>query len=244
MYEPLHVLHAIDRNKAAIMTLCTGAMICNYAWFFAAVRQGFKDKVYPIPIVSTLFWLTGDASVVIRWLTGHDAYNHWYVRLFAMSLILTVICELTFLFLILKFGRKELMPSNSQAEFNRAIFAGLFVTIVVWTYINSNMIDPLNITYFNLANMIGPVASAALIIKRGSRAGTSSFIWWGYTAMLSFFYLACILFYGRPFYSPGYILFDAVNIASSAAVAMMVSRMPAVSASTQRAIPVAGGQLV
>jgi hypothetical protein len=62
--------------------------------------------------------------------------------------------------------------------------------------------------------------------------------------MLSFFYLACILFYGRPFYSLGYILFDAVNIACAAAVATMVSRMPAVSVSPQRAVPIAGGQLV
>ena len=226
MYAPLHVLAAIDHNKIAILALCSGAMICNYAWFFAAVRQGFRDKVYPIPIISTLFWLTGDASVVARWASGHLAYNHWYLRLFSASLILTVACELTFLAMILKFGRGELMPERRFSIFAAALFAGLFVMIMTWTYIASNLVDPLNITYFNLANMIGPAASASLLIKRGSRTGTSVFIWVGYTLMLCFFYVACILFYGDPFDSLGYVAFDIVNILSAAAMALAVSRMP------------------
>jgi hypothetical protein len=244
MYDPTSILAAIDANKTPILTLCTGAMVCNYIWFFAAVWQGFKDKAYPVPILSTLFWLVGDGSVVVRWLTGNMAFNHWYLRQFSMSLILTVICELTFLFMILKFGRKELMPNRSQGQFTAVVLAGLAVMIVTWTYVWSNLADPLNIVYFYLANMAGPALGAALVVKRGTRAGTSPLIWGAYAAMLSFFYAACYLYYGAPFNSLGYVAFYLVNIGISVALMLVVSRMPKVSAAEPAfAPPPRGGRL-
>jgi hypothetical protein len=226
MYDAVHVLANIDQNKWPILALGAGAMVCNYIWFFAAVWQGFRDKVYPIPIISVLFWLIGDGSVVVRWLSGHNAYDHWFLRLFSMSLILTVACELTFLAMILKFGKQEVMPKRSQADFTAAILVALFVVAVTWTYLAANLADPLNVAYFNLANMVGPAASAVLLIRRGSRAGTSTFIWAGYTAMLCCFYASCIFYYGAPFNGWGYIVFDTVNIASAIAMTVAVSRMP------------------
>jgi len=239
MYPASQTLALIDQNKLAILILCTGSMICNYTWFFAAVRQGFKDQVYPFAMVSVLFWLTGDGTVVVRWLTGNVAVHHWYVTLFSLALVLTVACELLFLFMILKFGKKEWMPGASDGAFTAVVLAALFLMVVTWTYLANSMPDPLYITYFNLANMIGPVGSAALLVKRGSTAGTSTFIWAGYTVMLCFWYTALGGFYGAPFNSGYYVGYYLVNIGAAAAMTVAVSRMKAKSRAPSPAAPAA-----
>jgi hypothetical protein len=242
MYPAVQTLSLIDQNKLAILCLCAGSMICNYTWFFAAVWQGFKDRVYPLSMVSVLFWLTGDGTVVVRWLTGDIAYHHWYVILFSMALILTVACELTFLFMILKFGKKEWMPGASQGAFTVVVLGALFVMVVAWTYLAAAMPDPLYITYFNLANLIGPVGSAALLVKRGSIAGTNTFIWAGYTVMLSFWYAALGGFYGAPFNSALYVGYYLVNIGAAAGMTVAVARMKAVLRGPAPAAPAAAAR--
>ena len=67
MYEIAPVLAALDANRWRVIALCGLAMACNYTWFFAAVRQGLKDRVVPIPVFCTLFWLVADASMVLRY---------------------------------------------------------------------------------------------------------------------------------------------------------------------------------
>ncbi|MET0546986.1 MAG: hypothetical protein ABWZ40_11810, partial [Caulobacterales bacterium] len=65
MYETKAVLESIDRNAIPILALCGFAMACNYYYFFTAAMQGFKDKVYPLPVFGVLFWLCGDGSFVL-----------------------------------------------------------------------------------------------------------------------------------------------------------------------------------
>ena len=66
MYDPAVVLAALDANQWRVIALCGFAMLCNYTWFIAAVRRGLRDRVVPIPVFCVLFWLAGDASMVLR----------------------------------------------------------------------------------------------------------------------------------------------------------------------------------
>jgi hypothetical protein len=213
-------------------------MVCNYTWFIAAVRQGFRDRVFPIPVFCTWFWLAGDGSMVWRYNDWFNVYNHWYLKLFWAALVLTVACELVFLYMTLRFGRKELLPAWTGLQFNLLIFAGLIATILTWNFIKASMDDPLYILYFHLANMAGPPFAAALLIRRRSSAGTNALIWRAYTLMVASWFLACALWFGSPFDSTSFIVFYAVCTASAAGMAIAVRRFdeqPVIAASTSGA---------
>lgn len=225
MYDPYQVLAAIDEHRLQILAFCGFAMLCNYTWFIAAVRQGFRDRVLPIPILCTFFWLAGDGSMVLHYHLWFDVYNHWYVKLFWLALVFTVACELVFLYMTLRFGRAELLPSWSPLQFNLLMGAGLLVTVMTWSLIRSALSDDLYIIYFHVANMAGPPLAAAMLIRRGSRAGTTPLIWYAYTLMVASWFLACALWFGPPFASPGHLLFYAVCTLSAAGMSVAVGRM-------------------
>ena len=227
-YEP--VLAALDANMGKVLALCGLAMACNYTWFIAAVRQGLRDQTVPLPLFCTLFWLAGDASMVLRYERWFHEIDHWYVKLFWAALVLTVINELVFLRLTLRFGRKEMAPTLTQGQFTGVVLAGLATMVVAFELIKSWIGDPLYINYFHVANLVGPAFAAPLVLRRGTRAGTSPLIWGAYTAMVASWFTATALWFGDAFRSPGHFALYAVTTASAAAMTWLVSRLPPASA--------------
>jgi len=230
VYEIQPVLAALDANRWRVIGLCGLAMACNYTWFFAAVRQGLRDRVVPIPVFCTLFWLVGDASMVLRYELWFHEIDHWYVKLFWLALVLTVICELVFLRLTLRFGRKEYAPTLSQAQFTVLVLAGVVTMGIAWEAIKRWIGDPLYVNYFHLANVAGPAFAAPMVLRRGTRAGTSPLIWGAYTAMVASWFTATALWFGGAFATPGHLVLYAACTASAAGMTLLVARMPAPSA--------------
>jgi hypothetical protein len=70
--------------------------------------------------------------------------------------------------MILRFGRKELLPSWSQGQFNALMIAGFAGTVVLWSFVKYLIGDDLYISYFHLANIAGPPFAASLMIRRRS----------------------------------------------------------------------------
>jgi len=125
----------------------------------------------------------------------------------------------------LKFGRKELLPHWSQRDFTLLMAAAAVIFSVTWYMVLGSLSDDLNIIYFNIANMTGPIAMAGLVIRRKSAAGTSSAIWFFYTLMIISWYFAQVMWFGPEFRSPGMLAFMAVNISAAAGLAMYVRRL-------------------
>jgi hypothetical protein len=226
-YDPQQVLAALDRNTWSVIGLCGVAMICNYAWFFAAVRQGYRDQVVPIPVFCTLFWLAGDSSMVLRYDLWFNVIDHWYVKLFWLALVFTVATELVFLHMTLRFGRKEFAPKMSQAQFTMLVLAGVAVVWMTWELVKRLIGDTLYIDYFHLANLAGPAFGAAMVARRGTRAGTTPFIWGAYALMLASWFVACALWFDGPFAEPQYLVVYTVCTLAALVVMFMVMRMPA-----------------
>lgn len=222
MYDPHAVLAALDAHKTGVILLCGLAMVFNYIWFVLAAIRGFRDRVYPVALFSTLFWLCGDGTGVLRYDMYFHTYHHWYLELFWGALIFTVSFEILFIFMTLKFGRKELAPDMSPAGFGLLLAMAAAIFVVTWAYLLPILRDDLNIVYFNLANMAGPIAYAGVIARRRSIAGTSSGVWIFYTLMLASWYCAQALYFGPAFRTPLMLAFFAVNIASAAALAAYV----------------------
>jgi hypothetical protein len=226
MYDPHAVLAAIDANRALVLALCGLAMVCNYTWFVAAVRQGLADRVVPLPVFCTVFWLVGDASMVCRYDLWFHVIDHWYVKLFWLALVFTVLCELVFLWLTLRFGRRELAPTLTQPQFTALVLVGVVMMAVGWETLKAWIGDVLYVNYFHLANLAGPALAAPLFLRRATRAGTTPFIWATYTAMVAFWFAGCALGFGAPFAAPGYLVLYALVTAAAAATAAIVARLP------------------
>lgn len=231
MYDTNTVLAAIDRNAVYILALCGAAMIFNYIYFIDAARLGFKDKVYPTSVFPTLFWLSGDGSVVLDPNLAFHVINHWYLKLFWGALCATVAFEILYLYMILRFGRKELAPNMSQPQYVAIVLGALVATFVAYSFIKSQMGDTLVIDYFCLANLAGPLFGWPLMVRRKTRAGTSVLIWVSYTMLVLCWSSALILFYGKPFASPQYLLLYLVTIAACAVALIQVIRLPPAPAS-------------
>jgi hypothetical protein len=230
MYDYAPVLAALDANMWKVLALCGLAMVCNYTWFIAAVRQGLRDQTVPIPVFCTLFWLAGDASMVARYERWFVEIDHWYVKLFWAALVLTVINELVFLWLTLRFGRKEFAPRLTQPQFTGLVLAWLATMVVGFELVKEWIGDPLYINYFHLANLIGPPFAAAMVVRRGTRAGTSPLIWGAYTVMVASWFTATALWFGDAFTTPGHFALYVISTASAAAMFLFVRRLPAASA--------------
>jgi hypothetical protein len=222
MYDPHAVLAAMDANKWAVIAFCGAAMLFNYTWFYQAVRQGFRDRVFPLPISNVLFWLCGDATGVSRFDMYFNQYGHWYLELFWCALVFTVSFEIFFIWMILKFGRDELTPGWSAGQFAALLASAAAIFLITWHMVLGAMPDDLNIVYFNIANMAGPIAMAGLILRRKSTAGTTSTIWINYTLMLVCFYIAQALWFGPAFQTPAMLAFMAINVAAAAALAVYI----------------------
>lgn len=225
MYDMNMVLSAIDKNAIAILSLCAAAMICNYIFFIAGALRGFRDKVYPFSVFCTLFWLSGDGSVVLDYDFAFNQSGHWYVKAFWFALTMTVIFEILYFYMIIRFGREEIAPKMTQTQFSASMVGALIITFVSYRLIKENLNDPLFINYFNLANMAGPVFTWALLSSRGNLLGTRPLVWINYAGVCIFWYIAVVLFYGAPFNTPLYLVFFAVNIIAALALAIRTLRM-------------------
>jgi hypothetical protein len=227
MYNAHQQLAHIDANEWKIIALCAVAMCFNYAWFIAAFRVARRDRVYSVPVLSTLFWLVGDSSFLWHYDQWFHTYKDWYPELFWIALVLTVLFELAFTAQLIQYGRKELLPSASQRQFAALVLAGIGVAIVLWSLVRHIIVDPLWINYFALANFVGPIFGAGLVIKRRSRAGQTPMIWVCYAAMAGCWYVAESLWFGPTFQTDEYVAVGIVTVAASLAVAYALSRMPA-----------------
>lgn len=241
MYDPHAVLAALDANKAGVIALGGAAMLFNYTWFYQAVRRGLRDRVFPVPIINVLFWLCGDGTGVSRYGMYFNQYGHWYLELFWCALVFTVSFEILFLWMTLRFGREELAPGWTGGQFAALLVAAAAIFGITWHMVLGAMPDDLNIVYFNIANMAGPIAMAGLLLRRRSIAGTSSAIWINYTLMLACWYAAQALWFGPEFRTPAMLAFMVINIASAAALAVYVRRRERAAQPSSGASPIRGG---
>jgi hypothetical protein len=232
MYDVHTTLAHLDAHKWAIMGLCSFAMVFNYIWFFLALRQAKRDQRYSVPAFTTVFWLVGDSTFVFGFHDWFFKYKDWYPELFWVALLFTVAFELAFTRQLLMYGRDELMPKATQQQFIAAIAVAVVVGEFVWWLMRHLIGDPLGITYFDLANVSGPIWAGALVLRRGHRGGQVTEIWLAYFAMAGIWYVAEYLWFGPAFRAAPYTAIAVVCEVAALAVAYLVAHAPAYDAAT------------
>jgi hypothetical protein len=226
MYEPVQTLAEIDRHQWQIIAACGLAMICNYAWFFAAFRQGNRDRTYSVPVACSLFWLVGDATVVLNFDRAFNTFDHWYPKLFWVALLFTVAFEIAFLAQTVRYGHRELLPAWSKGQFIALIVGGVVTVAALWATVQSSFEDDLFIVYFHLANVMMPLFYVGILIRRRSSAGTNRFIWIAYLAMESIWYFATFVWFGDDLQRWETVALWIVTSAGCLAMIWVIGRLP------------------
>jgi len=225
MYEPHSLLSAIDGNKVPILVMFTLAMLMQTIAMVAAVVTTRRDGWISIPLPCTFLWFAHDLGVVDRYNTWFTVYNHWFLKLFWLGLLSALILELVFFAQAIKVGRAEYLPNGTQIQWMALVVGGAAAFVIVWEYLKTIFDDPLNQAVPAITLFVLPLATTALLLRRRSAAGQSPVIYGSFAAMVVFWWVATVGYYGNGFDSWQYILTGVVAFAMLAGVAVVVARM-------------------
>ena len=209
MYETQDLLARIDAHKWPVLIVCAFAMIGNYIFFIEAFRVARRDRIVTIPIFCTMFWFAHDLSFVYRFDIWFNQIDHWYVKLFWGALVLTVAFETVYLVQVLQYGKAELLPRASQAQFTALVIAGQVGACVCWEAVKFVLDDPVYAGSFGIANLSYVLMGTALAVRRRSMFGQTPIIWVGYLILAVCWATANTLWFGDAFRSIQWLLLDA-----------------------------------
>jgi len=190
LYQTSAVLQAVDRHALLVLSLSGVALIGNYIYWIENLRLGFRDRTYSMPVGSLLFFLPHDATFVAMYGHWFHDIDHWFPKLWWCGLCVTVGMELTFLVMLLKYGRRELAPKISQDLFTAIILFGFALVTIGWLMVKSVMQDELFLIIFGITILWCAPFNFALMAQRGSSVGQSTLAWIGYLLMPLFYWPA------------------------------------------------------
>jgi len=170
--------------------LCAVALVGNYIFWIENLRLGFRDRRYSMPVGSLFLFLPHDGTFVAMYPHWFHTIHHWFPELWWCGLCVTVMMELTFLVMLLKFGRAELAPRATQAQFTCIILFGLALSTIAWLALKSVMQDELFLVVFGLTIFWCVPFNFALMAARGSAVGQSRLAWCGFLLMPAFYWPA------------------------------------------------------
>ena len=183
MYDPNSVLQAVDENLVPVMSLCGIALVGNYIYWIENLRTGFKNGVHSMPIGCLFFFLPHDVTFLAYFHKWFYEYGHWFPKLWWAGLCVTVLMEFIFLYMILRYARKEIMPEISQLVFSVTILGGLAAVGVAWLVVKSAMNDEFFLIIFGITIFwCGPFTFAMMTLRK-SAVGQPISAWLGYTLM-------------------------------------------------------------
>jgi hypothetical protein len=201
MYDPFEILNRISEHAWPIVLLCGLALAFNYAWYIEEIRLARRDRCYTMPPAVTLVYLAHDGSYLLLFHDWWGRYAHWFTQLFWVALIFTFAGEAIIFAQTLRYGRAALAPRLTQRAFVVLMLVGLILTAAAWAAVKVALGDDLYLlTFMALIFWAAPFGSA-LMLRRGSGQGTSTWMWTSATLIGVLYGLATVLWFGPEFRS-------------------------------------------
>lgn len=216
MYEPHALLDQIDAHKLPILLICSMSMAANYTLFIESFRQTRARGIVTMPVFCTVFWLVHDLSFVLKYDRWFGVYDHWYLKLFWVALVLTVSWEIAFTYQLIRYGREEFAPFLTQAQFAVAVILTEAVAMGAWLVLKDSLSDDLYVLTFGLALIVYPIFGIATMARRRSVEGFTPLQPAALTVMCLTWYTATIGWFGDGFRGWAWITLAVLCVGLSA----------------------------
>jgi len=190
IYNVDTTLANIDQHLVQLLVFGGLALIFNFTYFGAAIYEGFRHKLYPMPVACTMLFIPHDLLYLLMAHKWFGEYHHWFPRLFWFGLIITNVQEMVFFYQTLKWGRKELLPDVSQRAYVLIMWILLAATFIVWLSVKKVLADELWLFTFGWTVWFCVPFVIPLMLRRRSRAGQSSLMWLAYIGMAISYWIA------------------------------------------------------
>lgn len=220
-YSPDRLLEAIDANAIGLLVGLGVAMLCQTVWLIGAVRVARRDSSYSIPLTCTLFWFAHDIAYVVRFREWFFGYDHWFLKLFWLGLLSAALLEFVFFAQFIRYGRPELAPAWSRAQFTLLFIAATVGAILAWEYLRVLFDDPLYLASSALTLMSYALFGPSLALRRRSFRGQSMLMWLCFTTMTFSWWIVTVAFLPGPFRSWQYLAMGVFT--AGVGVAMMIA---------------------
>lgn len=225
IYDPIQTLARIDQNLPRLLLFGGLALICNFIYFGSGIYRGFKDKVFSMPVSATLLFIPHDLLYLLMYQHWFEVYDHWFCKLFWVGLIITNIEEFVFLYLIYRYGRKELAPQLSQASFGLLLGLGLIGVFVAWVALKQALADELWLFSFGWTVWFCVPLVIPMMLRRNSSAGQSTLMWTAYILMALSYWTA--VWPLAPFFqSAAWLSLLGLIVIWALAVLLFIHRLP------------------
>ncbi len=225
IYDVSRVFANIDANVPRLLVLGAFSLICNFTYFGIAVYQGFKHKIFTMPLVCTLVFIPHDLHYLLMFDKWFFVYDHWFMQLFFAGLVVTNILEIIFFYQTLKYGREEILPQVSQPAYVAIIFAALAGVTIIWVGVKSVLADELWFFSFGWTVWFCLPLVIPMMARRGSSLGQTEIAWYAYIGMTICWWLA--VWPLDPFFrSPAWIGLGVVTVLWAAATIWVIRQLP------------------
>lgn len=154
-------------------------------------------------MVCTLLWFAHDIGYVVRFHDWWFEHDHWFLQLFWIGLLSAAVIEI-FMQLV-RYGRPELAPTWSRAQFTALVVAATVGAILAWEYFRLLFDDPLYLASSALTLMSYALFGAAMTLRRRSWRGQSLLMWLCFTLMTIAWWITTVAFLPAPFRSWQYV---------------------------------------
>ena len=217
LYEVSSVLANIDANVPYLLLFGALALLCNFTYFGSGIYWGLKHKVVSMPISATLIFIPHDLVYILMYDKWFNVYDHWFSQLYWVGLVITNIEECFFLYLTLKYGRKEYMPNVSQRMWVTIIFLALGGAFVAFVALKQVLADELWLFTFGLTLWFCVPLVIPMMLRRNSSAGQSKLMWCAFIGMAISYW--CAMYPLDPFFrSMPWLALGAVSVLWAGAV--------------------------
>jgi hypothetical protein len=225
-YDPHAVLQAIDENTMTVLLFFAGAAICTFIFLIESFRLTLKHAAYSAPLAAVGWFAMHDLIFVLQYEKWFVEYNHWWCKAWWVALIFTALIEFTLVGMVIRYGRKELLPMVSQRQFAALVIAATLGIGVLWLVIKSVLNDDLYLISFPVTAFWALPFSTALLVKRQSLRGQST--------RLEFCVIGIMLSFQGAFWpldevfrSPAYIALTVLSVFWGATNIWLMRRFPA-----------------
>lgn len=225
-YDPHLALQSIDANVVMVLLFFFGAAIFTFTFLIESFRLTRAHRAYSAPLAAVAWFAVHDLQFVLLYDTWFNVYDHWWVKAWWAALVFTTAIEFTLVGMVVKYGREELAPWATQAQFTALVVMATIGIGILWLFVKSALDDPLFLISFPITAFWALPFSTALMVRRQSRRGQSYLLEICVVFIMLSFQGA--LWHVDPFFrSPLYIAFTTMAVVWGATNVWLLSKLPA-----------------